>query len=519
MFKLTLFLLITFLVFPLRFFGQNEAVTIALSDRISGLDTLSTIAPDYVADQLRQLVYNSLVRKNDRFEYVGDLAKDIKIDFQNLTITFTLHNDVKFHNGKELTSVDAKYTLEALFEANGYKANSFYDSKFIDKPPYSEKQPHILKIETPDKNTLILKVRRIDLINQMLSNLVAIPIIPEGTIEQQKEHPIGTGAFKFVKFDQTDNFVELEANPQYWEGSPKIKRLIVKTIPDANALQAELLAGSVDVVPNPFNFSPDTINLLKQNPNLQIVISDGANIRYVGFNTKSRIVRNVKFRQAVAYAIDREKIVKEILSGQAKVAHSILPDKSWAYSANTKYEFNPIKSKKLLKEIGYKGQKIVFKITSGSSFISQISLEVQKALKNVGINCEIETSELNTLLHSVKQGNFQITMAQWIGGNQDPIFLCDLFCSTESNETKSNGRNRWRYSNLQFDKAADNAKTAISLEEAKESWRNAQEVVAKDLPLLPLWYPSNIVIANRRIGNIRISEKGDWSFIKNLSIK
>lgn len=513
MHKLTLFLFITFSIYPLLIFGQNESVTVALTDKIYSLDTLSATSPDSGAERVRQVVYNTLVKKNQRFEYVGELAKEIKIDYQKLTITFILQNDVKFHNGKELTSADAKYTLDTLFQSGGYKAYAFYDSINL------EKQPHILSIETPDKNILVLKVSRIELINQTLSNLTAIPIISEGTIEQQGENPVGTGAFKFVKFDQKNSIVELKAHQQYWEGSPKIKKLTIKTIIDSELLQDELQSGKVDIVVNPTSFSHDAINSFKQNPNLQVLVLDGANIRYIGFNTKSRVVRNVKFRQAVAQAIDREKIVTEILLGQGKVADSIMPAESWVYSANTKYEYNPAKAKKLLKEIGYKGQKVVFKIATGSSVISQYAQAIQNDLKNVGINAEIETLELSILLDELRQGKFQMSMAQWVGGNQDPLFLCDLFCSKESPDIKAGGRNRWRYSNLKFDKSVDNAKNASNLEDAKEFWRNAQEMVSKELPLIPLWYPANIVIANKRIGSIKISPNGDWSFIKNFSLK
>ncbi len=107
-------------------------------------------------------------------------------------------------------------------------------------------------------------------------------MIPEGSLEQQKTAPVGTGAFKFLKFDAVNNFVELEANPDYFEGAPKIAKLNVKTVTDANSLQAEFQSGRVDIAPNPSNFSADTFNSLKQNPNLQVIQTDGSNVRYSG---------------------------------------------------------------------------------------------------------------------------------------------------------------------------------------------------------------------------------------------
>jgi peptide/nickel transport system substrate-binding protein len=493
----------------------RDAVTIALSDKFSGLDTISTTASDAAADRVRNLMFNSLVRKNEKFEYVGELAKDVKIDAANLTVTFTLQDNVKFHNGKDLTSADARYTLEALFKSGGYKAASFYDS--VD----GQKQQHITSIETPDAKTLVLKVSRPALINQTLSNLVAIPIIPEGTIDQQKTAPVGSGAFKFVAFDQANNLVSLEANQNYWEGAPKVQKVNVKTVTDANALQAELQSGRVDLVPNPTNISADTFNTLGKNPNLQIVQGDGSNIRYIGFNVTGKPLDNVKMRQAIAYAIDREKIIRDLLSGQAKVAHSILPEASWAYSAPVKYNYDPARAKQLLQEAGYKGEPIRFKFLSGSSAVSQYSQVIQSSLKEAGINVEIETLEDNTLREQLKQGQFQMNTAQWIGGNQDPIFLRDLFDSEEFPDKKANGRNRSRYSNPEFDKIVREAVNTTDKAKAAELYAKAQEIVAKELPYLPLWYPANMVIASKRMNNIKnvnINASGDWSFVKDLTV-
>ena len=493
----------------------RDAVTIALSDKFSGLDTISTTGSDAAADRIRNLMFNSLVKKNEKFEYVGELAKDIRIDAENLTITFPLQDNVKFHNGKDLTSADAAYTLNALFSAGGYKAASFYDKVG------EQKQEHITSVETPDAKTLVLKVRRPALINQTLSNLVTIPIIPEGTIEQQKTAPIGTGAFKFAAFDQANSLVSLEANPNYWEGAPKIHKVNVKTVTDANALQAELQSGRVDLVPNPTNISADTFNALGKNPNLQIVQSDGSNIRYIGFNVMEKPVDNLKMRQAIAYALDREKIIRDFLSGQAKVAHSILPEASWAYSAPVKYNYDPAKAKQLLQEAGYKGEPIKFKYLSGSSAVSLYSQIIQNSLKEAGINVEIETLEDNTLREQLKQGQFQMNTAQWIGGNQDPIFLRDLFDSEEFPDKKANGRNRSRYANPEFDRIVREAVNETDKAKAAQLYARAQEIVANDLPYLPLWYPANMVIASKRLDNIKnvsINASGDWSFVKDLTV-
>lgn len=499
---------------------SKNAITISISEKFSGLDTLSSTATDAAADRVRTLIFNSLVKKNDNFEYVGDLAKDIKIGADNLTVTFTLQENVKFHNGKPFTSADAKYTFDALFQANGAKAGSFFDSVPDESAPDKKKKvAHITGIEAPDAKTLIIKVARPALVNQLLSNLVTIPMIPEGTIEQQKTQPTGTGAFKFVSFDQVNSFVQLEAFPEAWEGAPNIQKLNVKTVTDANALQAELQSGGVDLAPNANNLSPDTLNSLGQNPNLKVEKFEGSNIDYIGFNTESTPFNNVKVRQAAAYAIDREKIIKDLLLEQAKIAHSILPESSWAYSVGTKYEYNPEKAKQLLQESGYKGEVIEFKYASNNTAVNQYSQVIQDSLKNIGLNVKISTVEPNTLREQLKNGQFQMNTGRWIGGNQDPIFYKDLFASSEFPDKKENGRNRSRYSNADFDKIIQEAIDTVDKARGKELYTKAQEIISRDLPLFTLWYPANMVVSSKRVGNIKINASGDWSFVKNVTVE
>jgi peptide/nickel transport system substrate-binding protein len=499
---------------------KSDVVTIALPEKFSGLDTLSSIGTEAAADRVRTLIYNSLIRKNERFEYVGELG-DYQIGADNLTVTFTLRDNIKFHNGKILSSADVKYTFDALFQANGSKAGSFYDSVPDETDPEKKKTKRVAQIaslETPDAKTVVFKVTRPELVNQLLSNFVTIPIIPEGTIEQQKTAPIGTGAFKFVSFDQLSSLVQLEAFPDYWEGAPKIAKLNIKTVPDANALQNELLSGSVDISPNPTILSPDALKVIGDNGSLKVERFPGSNIQYIGFNTQVSPFNNVKVRQAIAYAIDREKIIKELLSGQATLAYSILPEDSWAYSTGTKYAFDPAKAKQLLQEAGYKGEPIKFKYAAGNQAVNQYSQVIQSSLKEIGLNIELETLEPQTLLESLKNGQFQMNTSIWIGGNQDPIFFRDLFASTDFPDKKLNGRNRARYSNPEFDKIIDEAVKTTDKAKAKALYTKAQDIISNDVPLLPLWYPSSMVISTKRIGNIKINPSGDWSFVKDVTV-
>lgn len=492
---------------------NNEFVTVALPETFSSFDTLTSTQSAAAAERVRSLMFNSLVRKNDKFEYIGELAKEIKPSEDGKVITFVLQDNVKFHNGKVFTSADVKYTFDELFKSNGFKAGAFADTV------EDKRVPHIVSIDTPDPKTVVFTLNRGSLQNQLLSNLVAVPIIPEGTVGQQATQPVGSGAFTFISFDQSQNIVELAANPDYWEGAPKIQKIRIKTVTDANSLQAELQSGGVDIAPLPTNLSPDTLKSLENSPNLEVKQFNGSNIQYLQFNTQAAPLNNVKLRQAIAYGIDREKIINELLFNQAAIAHSILPVDSWAYNAGTKYSYDLAKAKQLVQEAGYKGEPIKFKFAAGGMATNQYAQVIQNSLIQIGLNVEIETLERIAFLKQLGLGQYQMSTGIWVGGNQDPIFLNDLFTTQKipNEKAKVSCCNRSRYSNSEVDQIINQAFNSTDREQAKELYFKAQEIISNEVPMFPLWYPANMVVANKRIGNIKISPSGDWGFIKDIT--
>jgi ABC-type transport system substrate-binding protein len=143
---------------------------------------------------------------------------------------------------------------------------------------------------------------------------------------------------------------------------------------------------------------------------------------------------------------------------------------------------------------------------------------IQNYLKEAGIPVEIQTPEQNTLFDELRRGNFQIAYTQWVGGNQDPIFYKDLFATSEIPTQTRPSRNRSRYSNAELDSMLEVAVNTFNREEAKVMYRKIQDIVSRDVPVFPLWYQSNIVIARKNVGNIQVNASGDWGFVKNLTV-
>ncbi|HEU4710928.1 MAG TPA: ABC transporter substrate-binding protein [Pyrinomonadaceae bacterium] len=515
-----LFSLIVLLIVPTGCRTRSDAFVIALGDNIRTIDPIGSPSVDAASERVRTLIFNTLVKKDERFDYVGELASDIKRAEDGLSFTFTLRDNVKWHDGRAFSSADVKYTLDLLLRSDFAKSASFFEGTGQDKKNY------ISGVEIPDPKTVVVRLSKPWV--GLLSNLVAIPIIASDSYEAQKTHPMGTGPFKFVNYDNSQQVCDLEAFAEYWEGAPKLQTIRVRVISDMNAMQAELQAGRVDIAPLPTSLSPDAVKRLEQDPNLQVKSFNGSNVVLLTINTTSAPLDNVKVRQAIALAVDRQSLINKLLLGFGKVAHSIIPEESWAYSPGQTYPYDPAAAKKLLDEAGFPDpdgdgprmrfeKPIIYKVSGSSVAGRQYAGVIYDQLKAVGIPIEIQTPEANTLFDELRRGNFQIAYSQWVGGNQDPIFYKDLFATSEIPTQARPSRNRSRYSNPDLDKLLEEAVNTFDRQKARELYVQIQNIVSRDVPVFPLWYQANIVIARKNVGNIQVNASGDWGFIKNLT--
>ena len=512
--------LVASLLFSLSCRTRSDAFVIALGDNIRTIDPIGSPSVDAASERVRTLIFNTLVKKDEKFDYSGELASDIKRSDDGLIYTFTLRDNVKFHNGNVMSSADVKYTLDLLFSSDFAKSASFYEGTG------AEKRSYIASVQAPDARTIVVTLTKPWV--GLLSNLVPIPILPKDSYESQKTQPLGTGPFKFIRYDNTQQVCDVEAFPEYWDGAPKLQQVRVRVISDMNALQAELQSGRVDIAPMPTSLSPDAVKRLEQDPNLQVKAFNGSNVVLLTLNTASPPLDNVKVRQAIAHAIDRDSLIKRLLLGYGKIAHSIIPEESWSYSPGQTYNFDPARAKQLLDEAGFRdpdgdgpgmrfNKPVVYKLSGSSIAGRQYAGVIQNDLKNVGIPVDIQTPEQNTLFDELRRGNFQIAYTQWVGGNQDPIFFKDLFATSEIPSQTRPSRNRSRYSNPELDKLLEEAVNTFDRARARELYVRIQEIVSRDAPIFPMWYQSNIVIAKKNVGNIQVNASGDWGFVKNLT--
>src|SRR5437763_4313650 len=500
---------------------RNNTLVIALSDNFKTINPIGSPSVDAASERVRVLIFNSLVKKDEKFDYVPELASNIQRSDDGLTFTLTMRDGVTFHDGRPFTSADAKYTLDTVLGNSFAKSASFFEGVGASRTAY------VKSVEAPDVHTLVIQLNK--QWTGLLPNLVPIAIIPKDSYESQKTHPLGTGPFKFKSYDSSQQVVDMEANPAYWDGPPKIPSLRVRVISDSNAMQAELRSGRVDIAPLPTSLSPDAIQALSQDPNLSVHKFDGSNLNLLTFNTAEAPLDNVKVRQAIAYAIDREVMIRDLVQGQGKIAHSILPEESWAFPQGQTYRLAPAMAKRLLGDAGFRARDgdgpqmriskpLVFRISGSSASARKYAGVIQNYLKDVGIPVSIETSELNVLFEFLRRGQFQMTYGQWVGGNQDPIFYRDLFASSEIPTEARASRNRSRYTNSELDKILEEAANEYDHAKAAPLYAKAQEIISRDVPVFPLWYQAHMVIAKKNVGNVHVNARGDRGFGTDLTV-
>src|SRR6185436_17279497 len=162
---------------------------------------------------------------------------------------------------------------------------------------------------------------------------------------------------------------------------------------------------------------------------------------------------------------------------------------------------------------------LVFRISGSSTSARQYAGVIQNYLEQVGIPVDIQPSELTTMLDQLRYGQFQMTYGQWVGGNQDPIFYKDLFATSEIPTQTRAARNRSRYENPELDRILEEAINTYDHDKARPIYAQAQDFVSRDVPLLPLWYQANMVVAKKTVGNIHVNASGDWGFVKDVTVE
>ena len=461
------------------------------------------VGVDAQSERIDNLIFDDLLSRGDNLDVAPGLAERWEIP-DPLTYVFHLHHGVKFHDGRALTSRDVKWTFDSLLQGK-VRSTKAAVYRFVDR------------IDAPDDFTVIFHMKEPSA--TLLWNLSdgAVGIVPHGSGKEMTDHPMGSGPFRFVSAE-TDKEVNLERNEDYWGEKAKLQRVRFAVVPDATTRALELRKGSADAEINAL--TPDTILTLQREPNLAVERAPGTVLAYLGFNLRDPILKDVRVRQAIAYALDRGPMIEYLWRGEARPARSILPTQSWAYNGNVPaYDHDPEKARQLLDLAGYpavNGVRFHLAMKTSTDENTRLMVAVmQQQLRDVGIALDIRSFEFATFFADVTHGAFQLYGLRWIGGNEDP----DIFeYAYHSAKFPPNGANRGYYSNPKADALIDQARREVDPAVRKRLYAELQTILAEELPSIDLWYLDNVLVHNKRVRNLQLNPAGNYDFLRTAEL-
>ncbi|WP_028986444.1 ABC transporter substrate-binding protein [Thermicanus aegyptius] len=493
--------------------AREKSIVIGLQAEPTSLDAHQI--SDYNSSRAAMEMYDQLVQfKDESTEIEPDLAEKWDVSKDGLEYTFYLRKDVKFHDGTPFNAEAVKFSIDRQIDPK----HPYHDSGQF---AYAEFTFGMVDhVEVVDEYTVKIVLK--EPYAPFLSNLAmhAASIVSPTAVKQYgkdfSRHPVGTGPFKFVSWNPGVEVI-LEKNPEYFKGAPKIDKLIFKPITEDQTRLTELEAGNLDLI---VNVPPDDLERLKADPNLQVIEQSGMHVWWTAFNTQKKPFNDVRVRQAVNYAINKEAIVNEILKGTGELANSPLPPSIWGHNPNVKnYEYNPEKAKQLLAEAGYpNGFEVTYGVPESGSGMQQpttMAAAIQADLEKVGIRVKIQTFEWGSYLDKVfvpydQQKDMDMHQMSWIGDNGDPDnFLYILF---SSKQWPTAGFNDAYYKNEEVDKLLDEARVTNDKKKRTELYEKAQELILKDAPWIIVDHEKQIVVAQKNVKNFKLHPTGVFRF-------
>lgn len=483
-------------------------------------------------NKIVDLVYEKLINADENGNYVPGLADKYEVSSDQLTITFSLNKNAKWHDGEPVTADDVAYTFTTIADPD-YDGPRFSQVENIAgaKDYKAKKATSISGIKVIDKNTISFTFSQV--YSPALATFAQRAIIPKHVWEKipvaqwsksdQLKKPIGSGPFKFKEF-VPDQYVELEKYADYNLGEPKLDKIIFK-VTNQDTAQSELIKGDLDIVPIS-SFKQKDLDAYKQ-AGITVLENDGVSYQFLGFNFDNPILKDQKIRQAIEYAINRKGIVDSVLDGHGKVVNTVFSSKSWANPGEDgleKYEYSTDKAKSLLKEAGYEekdgafykdGKPLQFtlKYSTGNKPREQSAVLIQQNLKDIGIAVNIQSMEYATLDKQLTSKDFEIFLLGWTN-DLDPDIKSSWYSTPGSILGKYEG-----FTDQNLDKLIDAGRSDFDQNKRKENYKQIAKEFNNVVPAVILYSPNDGYAYNSKLKNYKPVPYYEFSNAQNWSLE
>lgn len=438
-------------------------------------------------------MYDGLVTRDGDMKVVPELIESYS-QVSPTVYDFVIRSGVKFHDGSTMTAGDIKFTLDRL-TVDGAMNGQTSPRKSLLGP--------VEKVEELENNIIRIHLSEPwPILPAMLPNQ---QIVSEAFVKAHGDEALatqvnGTGSFKLVEWRKGDSVI-MERFEDYYGGSPDVppvgkacvERAISKVIPENASRVAALLAGDVDIITELPAFS---VSQIKNNPNTDVMTVNGTRSFFIAMNNEGSALKDVKVRQALAYAVDKKLIVDKLFNGTAALINGILSPDAFAYNPDLiTYDYNPEKAKSLLAEAGYPDGIELTLETEGA--YKDTAEAIGAVMSKAGVRISVVTGEASQLVSKwrtqgkPKSGDLWLT--SWGNGSLDPY---DIFVPTHRTNDRGNSAG---YANPQVDQLLDAAGVEADTEKRASLYKEAETIVNKELPYIYLWVPQDIYGVSKRL--------------------
>ena len=451
-------------------------------------------------------IFDTLLWKDSTGNVIPWLAQSWTRSPDGLDYKFTLHDGILWQDGQPLTADDVKFTFDYMLTGPGQAApQSIFSS--IPGATITVESPTVvdIRLAKPFSPFEVTVAGRVAIIPKHIWENVTDPVkftTPEAVI--------GSGPYKLDSYNAATGEYAFAANEKYFLGIPYVRRLEFVQAP--NQLLA-LGQGTLDVAApgTEEGYPPDALSSFQNNPKYTIIQAPGEWNRALHFNlAKGFPYNDKKFRQAVAYTIDRKDLVKRILLGQGAPGSmgDLAPSNDYAALGLPAYDRDVAKAKALLDEIGLKdangdgvrdlpdGSAFTPELQTSSSFSEQTAEAVKEYLRDVGITISIKSLDGTAADSSAAKGTYEMALVGYGGMGGDPDALRTRLASTVKSQSFSRIQG---YVNPAFDDLAAKQLTALNTSDRKAAVQQMQQVVAEDVPLISLYVPNRVQIFNKQV--------------------
>ncbi len=474
----------------------------------------ATLDPARIGDiyslSVAQQIFDGLVQFDQTLTIAPALAQFWKASRDGLTWTFTLRKGVKFHHGRDVTAEDVVYSLTRILDP---KVKSGAADLFIGirgARAFREGKAREVSGLTPlDRHTVQV------VLEEALAPFVSVlavghaKIVPKDIVEQQRDafgtHPVGTGPFKFVRWDRGKEIV-LTANRDYFGGPPALSSLVYRVFPGEqfDAMYEEFRQGNLEDTPIPMQEYRRAIaggdHIYVKRPTMSV--------RFYGLNTRVKPLDDRRVRQALIHAIDRDALIEQVVFGRFAPARGILPPGTLGFNPKLKgYAYDPQRARELLAQAGYPGGRGLPPIPIWSSVRERVLIEheqIKKYLEAVGIRAEFHYQTnwpaFSTML---TEGKLPVFLYAWFADVPDPDNFLFKLCYSRSS------RNFMGYSNPVVDDLLLQAKRERDLPRRIELYRRAEQLIVDDAPLIPIWHYTYERLFQPYVRSIEVNGLGD----------